>query len=255
MKKFLLLIALLTATSLRGQSIPSSSKENAMLNNALAFVGTPYVANTLEVNEEEKLVINLKEVDCTTLVEYVLAQSMEGDFAVNLQRIRYRDGKIDGYTSRLHYIADWVENGVRHGMMEDVTANHSTDTEKLVISYMSRHPQLYKSLKNNPKNVALMRQHEKALTGKTIHYLPKAKLTPEGLSWIKDGDIIAMCTNIPGLDVTHMGIALYKEGELHLLNASSVNKKVEISLLPLSEMLAKSKTNTGIRVIRKSVND
>ena len=47
-----------------------------------------------------------------------------------------------------------------------------------------------------------------------------------------------------------MGIAVYKDGKLHLLNASSVNKKVEISAIPLSEMLVKSKLNTGIRVLR-----
>lgn len=227
-----------------------ASCRKGVLSNGLTFIGTPYVAGTLEVNEEEKLVINQKEVDCTTFVEYALAQSMDGDFACNLQRIRYRDGKIDGYTSRLHYIADWVENGIRQGIIEDVTALHSCDLQKLSISYMSAHPGLYKALKNSPANVKQMAEYEKALTGKSIHYLPKSKLKAEGLPWIKDGDIIAMCTNIPGLDVSHMGIAVYKNGKLHLLNASSINKKVEISAVPLSEMLARSKTNTGIRVLR-----
>ena len=81
-------------------------------------------AHTLEVNEEEKLVVNFDEVDCTTFVEYVLALALSpvkngtidnADYARTLQSIRYRDSKIDGYTSRLHYIADWVNNGVRHG--------------------------------------------------------------------------------------------------------------------------------------------
>lgn len=35
-----------------------------------------YVAHTLEVNDEEKLVVNFDEVDCTTFVEYVLALSL-----------------------------------------------------------------------------------------------------------------------------------------------------------------------------------
>lgn len=224
--------------------------QTPVLNKALNFVGVPYVANTLEVNAEEKLVVNLQEVDCTTLVEYVLAQAMQGDFAANLQRIRYRDGKIDGYPSRLHYIAEWIENGTRHGIIEDVTAANSRDTQQLSLSYMSKHPQLYKSLKASPENVKRMEQYEKALTGKTVHYLPKEKLRAEGLPWIKDGDIIALCTRIQGLDVSHMGIAVYKEGKLHLLNASSVAKKVEVSAAPLSEMLMKSKSNTGIRVLR-----
>lgn len=230
-----------------------ASTQSPVLGKALEFLGTPYVANTLEANKDEKLIANLKEVDCTTMVEYALAKAMEGDFTNNLQRIRYRDGKINGYTSRLHYIADWVENGMRHGIIEDVTAANSPDTEKLSLSYMSQHPQLYPSLRNSPQNVKQMAKYEKALTGNAIHYVPKAKLKPEGLSWIKDGDIIAICTNIPGLDISHIGIAIYKEGKLHLLHASSVNKKVEISSAPLSQMLAKSKSNTGIRVIRKSL--
>lgn len=223
-----------------------------VLSNGLKFIGTPYVANTLEVNDEEKLVVNLNQVDCTTFVEYVLAQSMEGDFTCDLQRIRYRNGKIDGYTSRLHYIADWVENGIRQGIIEDVTAIHSPHRQKLSISYMSTHPQLYKALKSSPENVKRMEEYEKALTGKSICYLPKDKLNAEGLPWIEDGDIIALCTDIPGLDVSHMGIAVYKNGKLHLLHASSVNKKVEISAVPLSEMLARSKSNTGIRVLRST---
>lgn len=108
-----------------------------MLKYGLNFLKTPYVAHTLEVNEEEKLVVNFDEVDCTTFVEYVLALALSpvkngtidnADYARTLQSIRYRDGKIDGYTSRLHYIADWVNNGVRHGFMEDITAANSPDT-------------------------------------------------------------------------------------------------------------------------------
>ena len=73
-------------------------------------------------------IINCDEVDSdASFVEYALAMALcpqqgdemqEGDFARNLQRIRYRDGKIDGYTSRLHYISDWINNAVRQGLLE-----------------------------------------------------------------------------------------------------------------------------------------
>ena len=36
-----------------------------------------------------------------------------------------------------------------------------------------------------------------------------------------NGDIIAITTKMPGLDIAHVGIAEYKEGKLHLLHASS----------------------------------
>ena len=122
----------------------SAQDKSVMLSNGIKYVDVPYVAHTLEADGPEELIINCDEVDCTTLVEYVLAESLtpkldngdisESAFADNLQKIRYRNGKIDGYTSRLHYIADWINNGVRDGFLEDVTAANSADTEKLSIS-------------------------------------------------------------------------------------------------------------------------
>lgn len=237
----------------------SAQENNLMLSNGSNFINTPYVANTLEANDNEELVINCDEVDCTTLVEYVLAMALcpqqgnemqEGDFANKLQLIRYRDGKIDGYTSRLHYISDWINNGVRHGIIEDITKKNSPFTTKLSVSYMSSHPELYKSLKNSPENVAKMKSYEKALTGQEIYWLPKDQLKPEGLPWIKNGDIIAITSNVPGLDVSHMGIAIYIQGQLHLLHASSKQKKVVVDKLALNRMLEKNDSWTGIRVLR-----
>lgn len=84
-------------------SVSAQEADNAMLKYGLSFLKTPYVAHTLEVNDEEKLVVNFDEVDCTTFVEYVLALSLspvkdgaidKADYARNLQSIRYRDGKL-----------------------------------------------------------------------------------------------------------------------------------------------------------------
>lgn len=237
----------------------AQNNKNIMLNNAIGFMDVPYVANTLEVNENEELVVNCDEVDCTTFVEYVLAMSLspledgqvaEGDFANYLQKIRYRDGKIDGYTSRLHYIADWINNGVSKGLIEDVTAAKSPTTQKLSISYMSSHPNQYKQLSSSPENLAKMKKIEKNLSGKEIHYLPKNELPNEGLPWIKDGDIIAITTNTPGLDVAHMGIAFYVDGKLSLIHASSKDKMVVVSTVSLAQMLKNNNSWTGIRVLR-----
>src|SRR5690606_29137182 len=45
-------------------------------NTALFFLGKPYVAHTLEGSSEELLTVNLREFDCTTFVETVLALSL-----------------------------------------------------------------------------------------------------------------------------------------------------------------------------------
>lgn len=249
----------LLAACFSGSQIQAQQEENPMLSNAQIFIDVPYTAHTLEADGEEALVINCDEVDCTTFVEYVLALSLystrdsemsESDFASNLQRIRYRDGKIDGYTSRLHYISDWINNGVRGGFMEDVTAANSPYTQQLSLSYMSAHPKQYRQLAHSQENVAKMAAFEKALTGQTVHWLPKDKLPINGLPWIKNGDIIAITTNVPGLDVTHMGIAIYVKDTLCLLHASSSQGKVLVDRLALNRLLDRNKKWTGIRVVR-----
>lgn len=230
-----------------------------MLRYGVNFLKTPYVAHTLEVNENEELVVNFNEVDCTTFVEYVLALSLSpvengtidnADFVQVLQNIRYRDGKIDGYTSRLHYIADWVNNGIRHGFMEDIAAANAPDTVRLSLNFMSTHPKAYKQLASSPENVRKMEEIEKALSGQTFHYVPKNRLPDGGLSWIKNGDIIAITTNVPGLDVAHLGLAYYEKGVLKLLHASSIRKMVVITQSSLAQLLKSNKKFTGIRVLR-----
>ena len=234
--------------------------KNEMVTNAMKYIGVPYVAHTLEGDGEEELVVNCDEVDCTTFVEYVLAESLapkqadgdvlEGDFAEKLMQIRYRDGKLDGYTSRLHYIADWVNNGVRNGFLQDITGANSNDQLTVALNYMSTHPQLYKQLADSKENVAKMKQIEDKLNGQTFCYLPKEKLPVKGLPWIKDGDIIAFTTATPGLDVSHLGIAFYVDDRLTVIHASYNEKQVVISSVALSKMLQESEKLTGIRVLR-----
>ena len=46
--------------------------------------------------------------------------------------------------------------GVRQGFLEDVTAQNSTQTTKLSLSYMSTHPQKYRRLADSPENRAML---------------------------------------------------------------------------------------------------
>ena len=62
----------------------------------------PYVASTLEVNPDEELVVNLRQLDCTTLVENVVALTLTVreehptfvSFCRNLEKIRYSGGQL-----------------------------------------------------------------------------------------------------------------------------------------------------------------
>ncbi|MCD8303434.1 MAG: DUF1460 domain-containing protein [Prevotellaceae bacterium] len=226
--------------------------------------GTPYVAATLEVNPEERLVVNLREMDCTTFVENVVALTLttrQGsltykDFCLNLTRIRYRGGRLDGYASRNHYFSQWIRSNEGLGIVRELSepASLFTARQTLSLSYMSSHPSAYPMLKGDAEAQRLIRRYEQECSGETVSYIPKALLNGkrEGdLASIQDGDILAIVTSKPGLDIGHVGFAQWgSDGRLHLLNASQLHKKVVLEPMTLYEYLSKHPTMLGVRVIR-----
>lgn len=229
---------------------------DTMISVGKTFLGLPYVAKTLEIGESEALVVNLQGMDCTTYVENVLAfsillkkDSMNFDSFVNtLENIRYKDGILDGYASRLHYFSEWIANNEKKGLLEDITLATGGIEIKKEINFMSTHRELYPFLAND-ENFDKIKASENSLNHQPICILPQNQIE-ENEDLIKNGDIIALTTSIQGLDITHTGIAIReKDGRIHLLHASS-SGKVEISELPLSEYLKKIKKNTGIMVAR-----
>ena len=59
--------------SLIAQAASQPEGTNLMVYVARQFLDLPYVAKTLENNDRERLVVNLRQLDCTTYVEIVLA--------------------------------------------------------------------------------------------------------------------------------------------------------------------------------------
>ena len=222
------------------------------------FLDTPYVGKTLEVGETESLVVNLHGLDCTTYVENILAfggllksgQSNFEAFTDQLEHIRYKGGKLNGYASRLHYFSEWIANNEAKGLLKDVTSEIGGVAIKKEINFMSTHRELYPFLKENEANYQKIRASENYLNNQAICILPQDAIAANE-HLIQTGDIIALTTSINGLDITHTGMATReKDGRIHLLHASTGSNKVEVSELPLAEYLKKIKKNTGIMVAR-----
>ncbi|WP_103072639.1 N-acetylmuramoyl-L-alanine amidase-like domain-containing protein [Aquimarina sediminis] len=220
------------------------------------FLGTPYVAKTLEIGAKESLVINLQGLDCTTFVENVLVLSLmlknnKSDFetyTTYLEKIRYKDGKLDGYASRLHYFSEWIINNEQKGITKNITGDIGGIEIEKEINFMSTHRELYPFLKDD-KNYKGIQQSELNISQSVICFLPKDQIK-ENEESITSGDIIALTTSIKGLDITHTGIATReKDGRIHLLHASSKGQ-VEVSSLPLVDYLKSIKNNTGIIISR-----
>ena len=239
-------------------SLPKDSCRT--LHFAKKMLGVPYVAGTLDGNEEEQLVVLVDSLDCTTFVETVLAfciadkrgeRDYEG-FRKALTHIRYRDGILNGYTSRLHYFSDWIRNNEQMGFVKECTSETAcSEPKELWLDFMTTHVDSYLPMKKDPELVQEMADHEKNWQGTVVSYIPKEKLnlSPEELK-IKDGDVLAMVTNIKGLDIVHVGFAFWKDNQLHLLHASSSAKKVIEDPKTQYESSKNTKAHIGVRAIR-----
>lgn len=240
--------------------------ENRIFYFGKKFLNLPYVAHTLELGDTEHLIVNLHELDCTTFVETVVALALcdlqdkrtFDDFCNNLTHIRFRQGLMTDYTSRLHYFTWWAEDNEQLGIVKDIAPKSApwgafTAVQTVNINYMSSHPSLYKQLKNYPAFVPTIQAYEQACNGKKFRYIPKQNLAwnqSSALGTVKDGDIVAMLTDNDGLDTRHIGIAFWQDGRLHLLHASSLYKKVLLSKETFYEYEMKQPKHTGIRVFR-----
>lgn len=240
-----------------------ANKQTTTLWWARQFLNIPYVAHTLEVNSAEQLVVNTRQLDCTTLVETVTALTLcahQGkrswnDYLTTLRTLRYRKGKLDGYPSRLHYFSDWIADKTAMSIVKEIQSPNPpfSAVQHINVNYMSTHPDAYQALKAHPEWVSVIRQQEETLSGTTSRYIPKSALkrnTKALRQAVHDGDIIAITCNKKGLDIAHLGFAVWKKDGLHLLNASQIHKKVVQEPMTLYQYLQKHPSHTGIRIIR-----
>jgi hypothetical protein len=219
------------------------------------FVGYPYVPGTLEADGAEHLVINLHSFDCVTFVENSLALARVvragGGFAAfknELTRIRYRNGKLNGYPSRLNYFSEWIANNEAKGIVRNITRELGGKVDSEPITFMTAHRKSYRQLADDSVFREIEAQ-EKRLSAIPRYVIPKEEIA--GIAnKIHDGDIIAAATNKPGLDIVHTGIALWVDGKLHLMHAPLVGKVVEISELPLADRIMRITSQDGIMVAR-----
>lgn len=222
------------------------------------FLGTPYVAGTLEGDGKETLRVNLRELDCTTLVENVLAlhltlakgESSFDAFKKNLFMVRYRNGELYDYTSRLHYTTEWIDNNEKKGFVAKVPMGESAKPFPLMVYFMTANPRSYPALEADPSLLPALAAIESEINGLSVSYVPKDAVKSV-YPLIQTGDIIAITTDAEGLDYSHLGIAVKDaSGVVKLLHASSSAKQVVVSDSDLFDYLAGVKRHTGITVVR-----
>jgi hypothetical protein len=227
--------------------------------------GTPYVPGTLDGYlkrggdpSREPLILSLTHFDCVTLVESCLAvgrvarsnDSPSWDhFGREIERMRYRDGKRNGYSSRLHYFSEWITDGARRGLVRDLGAELGGSEDARPLRFMTEHRGSYPALSTDAVFRAIGAM-ERRLDARPRRVIPTKRI-PQIVDKLESGDVLGFATEIPGLDVTHTAFAYRdKEGTLRVLHAPLSGGVVEITRTTLPEYVAAIKRSTGILVAR-----
>ena len=221
------------------------------------FLDTEYVAHTLEQPGEERLVINLRGLDCVSFCEnsLVLARCIKkakttfDQYKAELQFIRYRGGVIDRYPSRLHYFSDYIFDNEKKGVWKNVTTSIGGVPFRKTINFMSTHPDSYPQLKQHPEFFTIIQQQEEAISKRAMVHIPKREIARVA-DKIQSGDVIGITSDIPGMDIAHTGIAIRQNGDLHFMHAPITGSKVMITTKTLAEYLTDNKKQLGIMVAR-----
>jgi hypothetical protein len=175
------------------------------------FLGLAYKEFTLigSALVPEVFVINLREVDCFTLIDYIEAMRLSasfGEFEMNLRKIRYRSGKIE-FTSRNHFFTDWSKFNT--DFVDDITEHAGGGKTK----------RINKELNIGTDGTFLIngiRPFKRELS-----YIPSDVIDDMVISNLRTGDYIGFYSDKPGLDVSHTGIFVRVDGEPYLRHASS----------------------------------
>lgn len=220
------------------------------------LIGTPYIGGTLEGPGPEVCRVDLTGLDCVTFFENVLAMARCAKlgtptwdaFVKQVTQTRYRDGRLAGYTSRLHYTSEWIENNVVKGVIQDVTQDIGGDVFPVRVSFMSEHPQYYPALKADTSLVSVMAAIERRLATSTRYIVPRERIV-DIEHQLQTGDIVAIATSKAGLDYAHTGMIVREDDRARFMHASLTQKKVILDGR-LSDYVASVKTHLGVSILR-----
>lgn len=224
---------------------------------ALLFLDTEYVAGTLEEEGPEACRIDLTGLDCVTFFENVLCisrilkkdKTSFDDFKGEISFTRYREGILTDYTSRLHYTSDWIYDNEKKKVVRNITKEIGGEEFPFKVSFMSKNPHFYQSLKEFPEFIETIAMLEKEINKRKHWYIPKSKIK-EAQKHIQTGDIIALATDKEGLDYGHTGLAYQDErGKMRFLHASQRKKKVLLDA-ELYKYTQSIETHIGITIAR-----
>lgn len=228
----------------------------------LALLGTPYRSFTLEIDDRvEAPSVNLVGVDCWTYFELAVgfARMLEvkesgytsQDLLALIELDRYRGGQCNGrFTSRLHFLEDWMYDNERRGLVKNLTRSlGGVPMRGRYLDEMSAHWRNSRYMRSDPALVSEIRQIEDRVASRTIYHIPKDRV-PGIESAIQNGDVICISGSGPEGFTEHVGLAYRASGGvLRFMHASHDERRVIVDV-PLHSYLYRYRKFAGIMVVR-----
>ena len=177
------------------------------------FLGIGYSEQTLigDKDTQEVFVINLRELDCFTFIEYVEAMRLSvsfQDFGMHLRKVRYKSGAVD-FTSRNHFFTDWREDNTEfvNDITEEIGGMHTAMTHKIL----------------NEKEDGTPFVPGLAPVEREVSYIPSGAVDAISEK-LRTGDYLGIYSKVKGLDVSHVGIIIREDNTIFLRHGSSQKK-------------------------------
>ena len=192
------------------------------------FLGQPYAEGLLDKSGTEKLVVTLDKFDCVLFVETVMAIARGvavkdydyQNFVNRIEEQRYLNGKMNGYCSRLHYFSEWINDNQKRQTVENITTQLGGVPMNKQLNFMSQHRSSYPQMVKDEATYQCIVGIEAELAKTTVNYIPTNEIKSI-YSQLKPGDIVAVATDVKGLDVTHTGLVYRNaDGNMGLIHAS-----------------------------------
>ncbi len=240
-----------------GKRKPNESLGELAVRAGKLRLGTPYL-DPAQLDVPEELHIELATLQCQSFVESSLAiarcvwnETPTADcMASEVRDLRYRDGVVAGFASRLHYFNDWLTDNARRGSLVLLGDKVATKAWTQRFDYMSKHHKRYPQLAHADILEAISAA-ESRLTSTEYRIVPKEQIAAAEKE-LQTGDVIAFITSQkPGLMISHTGFVVRgASGALHVMHASSYHQKVIITRTDLAGYLNARDDRQGIMVAR-----
>lgn len=266
---------LLERMYIKAKSAPVSLQE-LMVFAGESLLGTPYVGGTLDETDHEALSVFLTRTDCILFVEtcYNLARVTAANVSAGkgpatfddlcraILQTRYRNGRAENYSDRIHYTTEWIRKGESEERLRDMTMDLGGVPFGDSINFMGTHPEKYRHLKDfRTDTLASLELERIREVESSLNQIPLTYIPEESIASIEDdiisGDIVCFMSSTEGLDIAHVALAYVQEDSTAVngrkpgfMHASYSDGKVVVDELSIADYVKKRKSVNGIKIVR-----